>query len=231
MALTADLTKTGVSVDGTTTTWTDETVYGGANPDRNEVAVFITAYKVNEALEETALTVASFDPESATSFTITNTSDGWQKTYFVIADTWLVGTTYNRDDVVWSASLNQFYEYINATPSAGNIVTNTTYWAVLADPTTKIADVGTAEESGNLIYQVVSTILDYQVAKCYGNVMVRYAIEICGEYFGCDSELEKTKKRLHTLLTVMRLDNTRQLYLEGERATVLATTYCEDCGC
>lgn len=232
MALTASLTKGTVSADGTTTVWNDSTVYGGANPLRTQVAVFLTAKKLNEDLQETSLVVTTFDPELATSFTVTNTDDGWQKLNFVIINNWDGATTYDQYDLVWDTGQNKFYEYINTTPTSGNVVTNTTYWTVVTDPTTKIANVGTAQEADNLVYQVVQNIDDHNTAKCFGNVMIKYSKEYCApDLDSCDSNTEKWKKRIHTLLTDMRVANTRQLYLEGERAARAASVYCKECGC
>jgi hypothetical protein len=233
MALTADLDRTAVSADGIESTWEDNTVYGGANPDRNEVAVYLTAYKVDEDLEETELDVETFDPETADEFTTTNGDDGWHKYYFVIVDNWLVGTTYTKYDLVWSTSQNAFYEYINDTDTAGNLVTNTTYWLVVADPTTKIENVGTDEESGNLIYQVVNKVLDFQTSICYIKAASQFAKEVCdnsGEC-ACDTRLGKQFTKIRNLFASLPLNESTGKYLEGEKNARLAEKYCDDCGC
>ena len=108
MALTAALTFTSVSADGVTSILTDSTVYGGANPLRTAVAVYLKAYKVDESLIETAQVLASFDPELATTFTMTNGTDGRYRFKFVIVPNWLVGTTFNRYDLAWDTTGNAF---------------------------------------------------------------------------------------------------------------------------
>lgn len=236
MALTANLTFTSVSQDGSQSTLTDSTVYGGANPARNQVAVYLTAFKVDEDLVETALTIAAFDPELATTFTVTNTIDGRYRFKFVIINNWDVATTYDQYDLVWDTTQNAFYEYINATPSSGNAVTNPTYWTTVADPTTKIANVGTAQEADNLVYQILEYIIDYQTAKCYAQVAIEQAKELCEDDCncgggGCSSKLCKSKNRIRTLLSVMRIANIQQKYLQGERFAREAEKYCSDCGC
>ncbi len=231
MALTPLLTFTSVTADGSQSTLTDATVYGGANPDRNEVAIYLTAYKVDEDQVESALTVETFDPETATTFTVTNTIDGRYKYKFVIVDYWLVGTVYNQYDMVWSPTENAFYQYIFATPSSGQLVTNTTYYSPVTDPTTIIDDDGTAEESGNLIFQILEKIIDYATAACYANIAILSAKENCADDCGCSSKLCKSKNRIRTLLSVMRISDTRQQYLQGERFAREAEKYCSDCGC
>lgn len=232
MALTANLVRAAVTAPGTTSTWTDETVYGGANPDRNEVALYLTAYKVDEDLVETALTVTTFDPEVVTEFTTTNGIDGWHKYYFVIVDNWLVGTEYEKYDLVWSTTENAFYEYINDTPSTGNLVTNATYFTVVTDPTTKIANVGTDEESGNLIYQVINKVLSYQTSICYIKAASKHAKENCSSGdCNCDSRLSRAFHNIRDLFNNLPLNESTGLYIQGEKNARLADKYCDDCGC
>lgn len=231
MALVANLIRTAVTVDGSQSTWTDSTVYGTSNPNRNEVAVYLTAQKVNETLVESALTVTTFDPEVVTVFTTTNDIDGHHRYKFVIIPNWLVGTTYNQFDLVWDPTLNAFYEFINSTPTAGIVVADVNYWVIVADPTTKIANVGTISESGNLIYQIVDKIVDYATATCFVKLGIKNAKENCGGDCSCDNKTYRTFTRIRNLLTSMRLDEAQGLWIAGERAARLAEKYCDECGC
>lgn len=230
MPLIANLTRTAVT--SSTSTWTDNTIYGGANPNRNGVAVYLTAYKVDENLVETPLIVSNFDPELATTFTTTNGIDGYHKYNFVIIDNWLVGTTYNRYDLVWSTTENKFYEYTNATPSAGNLVTNLLFFTEVPDPTIKIANVGTATESGNLVYQVVSKVVSFATSICYIKAASKHAKESCsGSDCGCDSKLGKAYHKIRDLFANMAINESTGQYIDGEKNARLAEKYCDDCGC
>lgn len=232
MALTADLVRTAVAQDGSTSTWADQTVYGGANPDRNEVAVYLTAYKVTEAQVETTLAVTTFDPEVVTTFTTDNGDiDGWVKYYFVIVDNYNAGVEYEKYDLVWSTSENQFYEYINDTPTTGSSITNPTYFLAVADPTTKIANVGTESESGNLVYQVINKILTYQTSICYIKAASKNAKESCDGDCGCDSRLGRLFHKIRDLFANLPLNESTGQYIEGEKNARLAEKYCDDCGC
>lgn len=230
MALTANFTRSAISSGSST--FIDETVYGGANPDRNEVAIWFTAYKVDEYLVETPLIVTSFDPELATEFTTTNGVDGYHKYNFVIVDNWLIGTTYNQYDLVWSTVENKFYEYINATPSAGNAVTNATYFAEVADPCAKITNVGTALESGNLVYQVIGKVVSYQTSICYIKAASKHAKENCkGAECGCDTRLGRLFHKIRDLFNNMTLNESTGQFIDGERNARMAEKWCDDCGC
>ncbi len=232
MALTANLVRTAVTADGTETTWTDQTVYGSPNPNRNQVALYLTAYKMDSNQESSVLIVDSFDPEVVTSFVTDNDVDGWYQYRFVIVNNWLIGTTYNRYDVVWSPTENAFYQYINVTPSAGNLVTDPVYFIEIDDPTGLIDDLGTEQAPGNLVYQVINKILSYETAICYLKLSSKYAKENCASGdCGCDSPAYKTLIKIRTLFYNLTFDEVQGKFIQGEKNARLAEKYCSDCGC
>ncbi len=230
MALTANINRTATSL--TSSVFTDETTYGGANPDRNEVALYFTGYKVDEDQVETALTVDSFDPETVTEFTVTNGVDGYHKYYVVIVDNYDAAVEYEKYDLVWSTSLDAFYEYINDTPSTGSLVTNTNFFTPVTDPTTKIANVGTATESGNLVYQVIQKVVSFATSICYLKAASKHAKEVCGTGdCGCDSRLGRLYHKIRDLFALLAVNETTGQFIEGEKNARLVEKYCDDCGC
>lgn len=233
MALTADLTRTSyVASSGTESLWTDSTVYGSGNPNRNQVAVYLTAYKVDEDLVETALDVDSFDPETATTFTTDNGIDGWHKYYFVIVNNWLIGTTYNTYDVVWAPSPNKWYQYTAIASTSGHAVTETAYFTEINDPTALIANVGTSSASANLVYEVVNKIISYQSSICFNKAAALYAKQCCDEDCNdCDTRLGRLFNKIFGLFTNLPINETTGQYLQGEKNARLLSNYCDDCGC
>lgn len=233
--MTLALTRTAYAEDLSTSDWLDESAYGGLNPDRADGAVYLTAYKVNEDLVETAVTVTTFDPKTADTFTTANpdtNGDGHYKYYFIFAEDYAGGTTYNQYDVVWDTGEEAFYEYTNAAPSAGNPVTDVNYWTALADPTTKIADVGTDEESGNLSYLVVQKVLDIYGSVCRLKAGIQFAKQECpNDDCGCDTRLGKYYTKIRNLYTSLAMYETTGRYTDGEKAARLLEKYCDDCGC
>jgi hypothetical protein len=230
MALTANFTRSAISEANST--FIDETTYGGANPARAAVAVWFTAYKVDEDLVETALVIDTFDPEVDSPYIVTNGIDGYHKYNFVIVDYWAGGTVYNQYDLVWSTAQQKFYEYINATPASGNVVTDPVYFAEVADPCAKIANVGTALESGNLIYQVIGKIVSYQTSICYIKAASKHAKENCkGADCGCDTRLGKLFHKIRDLFNNMGLNESTGEFIQGERNARLVEKWCDDCGC
>jgi hypothetical protein len=235
MALVADYRVESVTADGATTTIKEYTVFGGANPLKADTAVALTAYKVDESLVETSMVVTpnTASPYTVTTWDVTNTVDGWVKHYISLIPKWLVGTTYNRYDVVYDVAA--YYQYINITSTAGNLTSNATYWVAVPDPTKPIISAyGTSTQSNNLIFQILNIITKYQAQKCYVKLAAKLAKDNCIEEYSPrspDSVYFTTFTRLDALLNVSYIDEVQQLYLAGEKAMRLAERFCEDCGC
>ncbi len=232
MALVAAVTRTSVTDDGLESIFSDGTEYGAPEADRNQVAVWFTAFKMDVNQVATALAVDTFDPEAATSFTAANGVDGWHRYMFIIAPRWDVAVEYNQYDIVWDEAEAAFYEYTYATATTGNLVTDTFYWTLIADPTTKIADVGTAEESGNLVYQVIDKVVSFQTSICNLKAASKHAKEVCNTgACDCDTTLGKYYMKIRNLFAIMAINETTGQYIEGEKNARLAEKYCDDCGC
>lgn len=228
MALTPALAVSSYSKtdDGSVTNLVDNTVYGTPNADRADLALWVTAYKVDENLVESALTVQTFDPETATTFIVENTIDGHYKVYLAIVEDYDNGNTYEQYDVVWYSSTEAFYR-CKVASSTGVIPTNTTNWEVIADPTTLIANDGTASESVNLTWQILQFIVTFNSQVCMGNLVVSQ--DDCG--CSSDTRTDKAIKELEQLIRGMLIADGRQLYTKGEKYARIATNICNDCSC
>lgn len=234
MALTPDFRKDTVVAPGTYFYLTDHTVYGtSGNPARNTLAVAMTAYKVAESLVETPMVVATYNPLTVTQFQVTATVDGWVKFYVAIIPiyTTTVTVTSNKYDVVYDITTAKYYTYINSTPAINTVVTNATYWSIIADPTSVLQNIGTASVTNNISYQIVQSINTYLTEKCYNTVAKQNAKELCD--CGCEGTDTSKTSRLFTqldgLLIAAKIDDVQQLYLAGERAMRTAQTYCDQC--
>lgn len=231
MALTALPTITSVDKtdDGSNTVIADSTVYGGLNPLRTAVAVALLAFKVDEDLVETALTIQSYDPESVTSFTVTNTIDGHQKFVLLIFNEYDSGTVYNEFDAVFYPLTGLYYRSISTSPFSGVDPTNTTNWEVVT-PTQIYDAIDTGNESANVITGTLQTVLTFSATQCLGDIAPLNAKANCGSGNCKDDKLEQKMNELWLLVFTATLASTRQQYLEGERMMRLAENYC-DCDC
>lgn len=228
----ANLVREDITAPGTTSIWNDNSTY--STPARNQVALDLTAFKVDENQVESALSVVTFDPKTVTEFTTTNTIDGYYRYYFIILNDWLIDTQYTRYDIVWSPAQALFYEYINVTPSTGNLVTNPTYWNPIISPSLKLRNINTVIEPGNIqAYQIIDKVVSFQTSICFSKAVALQSKEDCNcdEDCGCGGKVAKLVDRIEDLLTTLEFDEVRGLYIEGERAARLSQKYCEDCGC
>ena len=130
-------------------TITDSTTYGGANPARADLLVFLSGFKLDASQDETALTVTGNDedPATDTSWTFNITADGAFKFCWVAIPEYAGGTTYARYDAVYSGAV------VYRSKSSGNVgqsVSDTTYWEVISDPADLANNKGSATESLNI---------------------------------------------------------------------------------
>lgn len=229
MIITPNLVRSTITSPGTSSTWTDSTVYGGSGPARNTVGLFLTAYKMDKLQVATSLSVTSFNPETATTLTTTNTIDGWYRYFFIICPYWLIGTTYNQYDIVWDHATLAFYRYINISPSAGNAVSNTTYFSPIPDPTSAIRS---GLITTNVAYQVIDKVVDFQTSICYLKAASNHAKHTCSsDDCGCDSRTGKYLHKIRDLFAILSINETTGQFIEGERNARLVEKYCNDCGC
>lgn len=230
MALTLNLVKSSVSVIDTDTTYTnltDSTAnYGtGGNPIRDAFAVFLAAFKVDVNLKETALSVQDYDPEDATTFVVVNSIDGHQKFKYCVIPRYTSATGYSLYDVVWSETEEKWYRaklggFSDIEPP------NTTYWEEIADPSELIDNDGTSEESPNLQYQILETVLDISARQCLGQLAIDNSKEACDANCIKPNQLSKDVEALRSLVYWMQVADSRQLYTKGEKFARLSETYC-----
>ena len=194
---------------------TDSTVYGtGGNPARAAVAVYVSSYKMNAdntVADTLTVTGDDDDPETDSSWSVNYTVDGWYKTYFVAIPDYAV-STYAIYDAVYSAGV------VYRSKQNGNSETdlsNTTWWEVIADPSTLANNKDTSSESLNinsLVYQrILSADSQYQFANDVA------------DQCGCDCEELVTLQKY--LLFRMLLDNlaiadSRSEVIDGETTAI-----------
>jgi hypothetical protein len=232
MALTANLVRSSIVSPGIQSIWTDNTVYGGANPLRNAVALYLTAYKIDEDQVETALTVSSFDPETVTTFTTANTVDGWYRYYFVIVNYWAIGTIFNKYDLTYDPTANVFYQYIKDTSSSGNSLTNSTYFTPISDPSSVLKNLNTSTQTNNIAYQVIDKVVSYASSIYYIKAASKHAIETCSTGdCGCSTKIGMYYHYIRDLFALLAINETTGKFLEGEKNARLLEKYADDCGC
>lgn len=200
---------------------TDQTVYGGANAARNTVAVYFTGNKLKQdGTTDAPLTIATYDPLTAATFSWTIYKDGWNEFKYVVIPFYAGGTTYNRYDLIYSAGV--VYQYTNVTPSSGNAPPNAVYWAVYGSPTAIVDAVGTATAAGNISgltpvggWKLFDQIVYPYNKTTFGNAAEAAALECCMD---CErSEDVLNYEYLGVLVDGMNVTNQRSKFSKGEK--------------
>jgi len=216
MALTVTLDYTSETISGEAYSGviTDETTYGGANPDRADVVTYITGEKIDQYGEvESDVTFSTVDPEVDTTYTFEINSDGYYKFKFAIIPEYDNAVNYDQYDVVYSGGI--VYQAYAETPSAGIAPPNTSYWEVVSEPTSLLDEIGSSTESGNLEYELYERIIYPFSKKGYGDSAEQAALECCSD---CErGEDVKTHEMLAVLVRGMNAADTRSKFLRGEK--------------
>ena len=223
MALTVDLEFTSEAQNEALFlgTLTDSTTYGGANAARADVAVYLTGEKIKaDGTVDYDLTIDTYTPTSATTFTFDIEDDGWHKFKYAIIPNW-TADPYVTYDVVNHGGV--VYQAIGATTN--NEPPNATYWSVVTTPTDVIDDDGTATESGNLEFQILEQII-YPFSKVgFGNACEEAALECCSD---CErGEDVKLYEIMGVLIDGMSICDQREKFAKGEKLALKANELIE----
>lgn len=207
------------SITDETATLTDATVYGGANPARSTVAVFLELWKLDEDAAETAVTVSNSEPETVTSWSFTYTDDGWYRARMYIIEEFSIIVAYTTDDIVYYTDGN-LYKAIQ--DSTGNLPTDTAFFELVTEYEDTVID------GNNVIAEYYDFVLVEYGKKCAGDANAEWARQQdCGS---CD-KLKLTEsflKKRGLVIAIQRFAAISQFSKAEELARKLETT-CESC--
>ena len=225
MALELKVTLSALSADCATQTRIDETVYGGAELLRNQLAIFLIAYKKglpDEEDEPLVVTGNDNDPLTDVSWVISDTTkDGWYSTPMYAVPIYDGAGNYTIDQVVYYAgSLWKCLASVSGVPPDSN----PNFWdqITLDDPAVELAD--------NVQFDYFNEIVTCRGDKCYAAVVTAAANKGCCE--GCsDAELKQTYERLDLLLNAVFSNCTQLKYAEAEEVVRNVINICEKSKC
>ncbi len=204
-----------ITANRETLTITDTTVFGGSNPARNTVLVFLSGNK--QSVDNTvayALTITpnDVDPLVTSSWSHSYTDDGWYNYFYVIIkDEYDAGDTYNQYDAVYSGS-SVYRSLINN--NLGYALSNTSAWELITDPSTLAANKGETNESLNIESIIYQRIFTFNSQYGYGSFVAEASEDCCGD---CGDEESDAQYNLLSLLVNGAIQcDYRTLLPEGE---------------
>lgn len=231
MAYTIDF-SVDITLDRTTGTLTDETVYGGANPTRDTVRVYVSGYKMKQdASVEEALTVTSDtgDPQNSSVYTFNIPKDGWFRfptTIVKIPYSALV--TFAKYDSVYDAPTGLVYRSLLA-GNVGNPLDLTTAWELISNPGDLALNKGSVNESLNVESIVYERIFTPNSEFGFSNFISTESKNCCGD---CDETAILQQYNLIAFLLDGAQDADMRSYLpDGEQICRRLDEILQDCGC
>ncbi len=225
MALEQILTLSALSADCGTQTWIDETVYGGDELLRNQLAIYVIGYKKglpDEEDEALVVTGNDNDPLTDVSWIVSDTTkDGWYSMPMYAIPIYSGAGNYTIGQVVHHAgALWECLQAVSGVPPDSD----PDFWdqIPLSDPAVEAAD--------NVQFSYQNEIVTCRGDKCYAKVVSAAANEGCCE--GCsDAELKQTYERLDLLLNAVFSNCTQLKYAEAEEIVRNVTNICENSKC
>lgn len=172
MALDITFTVT-IDSDRETVTIVDTTTFGGANPARSTLGVFLSAAKVAYDGTETDLTVTSddSDPETDSEWSFPYTEgDGYYKIRYVAIPDFNTASTYAIYAAVFQPSTDKVYRS-RANSNTEDTLTNTTWFEEITDPTSLADNKDEDNESTNIDSLVYERVLTANSQYEYGNLI------------------------------------------------------------
>lgn len=92
MALSIQTDIENISSDIISAELTDLTVYGGANAERDEIALYTYLYKRNAQLVDTPVTINNNDPVNVLAWSFSLAGDGWYRAVIFAFPVWVAGS-------------------------------------------------------------------------------------------------------------------------------------------
>lgn len=134
MPLTFVASITSVTADLNQGIVSDATVYGGSNPARNTLALYLLLYKRDVNSVDTQITIDNSQPLTAVQWTFAlPIPDGLFVGIFIGASIWSAGTYATNSVVYYSGSVYQANTSTSQTPGGGN-------WTLVTDIATLIGN-------------------------------------------------------------------------------------------
>lgn len=224
MALTLLFPNTAITADCGQATIEDQTVYGGAELLRSQVALYLLVYKKglpSESDEQLVVTPNNNDPVTDTIWYFPTTKDGWHiaKVYAIPvydgAASYIAGQVVYYGGYIWECLL-----------AVSGVVpgTNLTYWSSIEIDDAKV------EASDNVQYDYIDYLITCRSEKGYAQAVACAAKEGCCS--DCpDTEAKQLYQQLDVLLNSAFSLCTQLKYAEGEEVIRNITDIIEDSNC
>lgn len=228
-----DVEKTSVSTDCETMVVTDITGeydnpdnltgYGAPNEERSNLYLkLIVSLRKSTGREQ--LDIPEYNPNTATTWTVTLSEDGWYEIFLFGCLAWDSNAEYDEDYVVYHTSTEAWYKSLQS-GNTNHLVTDTDWWEEITDVEDFQAAID-AEQSDT--YSVTNNSTEIcRSRKCEAQILLKAQCDSCDE---CALQAyEKVRMKLEAVIYNEGLGN----FSEAQEIIESVQVICEenDCGC
>lgn len=218
------LADSAISLDCNDSTFTDDTVYGGDEFDRNEVAVIVTGVKKglpDESDTDLVISGNDSDPLTDTFWQTTTSLDGWYVLPMYAVPLYNAATANILGDVLYhSAQLWKCLQNNTGTEPG----TDVDFWEAI------LIDDSAVESADNVTFDYFNYVITCRSAQCYSETVTAAATKGCCEDCN-DTELKQLYERLDLLLNGVYSLCNQTRYAEAEVVVRNIIHICEKSKC
>jgi len=220
MALEFKLTIFSINADCENFSLIDETVYGAPNPDRADLAVYVTGFKKNNDGADTALTVLpeTNDPFTVAKWAAESSMDGWHVFPMYGVSVWDSGTSYVTDDAVYDSG--NVYKALRASTNAPPSTSGSDWVAV--------TDMSEIDEAANIEFALIDINPTCRSEICYSKVVSQAALDACKN--DCDTLYTKLYREVDVLMQGANVKCQQERNAEFETIIRALDNVCADYG-
>jgi len=220
MALEQKLSLYSINADCENFTLNDDTVYGAPNPDRVDVAVYVTGVKKNNDGADTPLVVLPIvaDPFTVASWNVESAKDGWHVFSMYAISVWDMATAYLTGEAVYDNGI--IYKALRASTNAPPS-TSVNDWQT-------VSDLSEINDAGNIDFTLIDINIMCRSEICYSKIVSKAAIDTCTN--SCDTLFGKLYREVDVLLQGANVKCQQESNADFETITRAMENVCEDYG-
>lgn len=233
MSLVLVVTKTSISADGNTMVVTDSTGnynvttnptgYGNPNETRANLYLKLIVNLV-KSTGRNLITVPAYNENTASTWSITISEDGWYEIYMFGCKIYSGATTYGLGEITYDSSSDKFYKSLQAA-NLNNAVTDAAWWLATEDVEDFTAAV--ADGQADVYEATANTVQVYRSQLCEAQALKKANCDSCDN---CQlKDYEKIRMKIEAAGIEEALGNFSEAQEIVETLENICTTL--DCAC
>jgi len=210
---------------GTYDALTNTTGYGNlpANPERDDLALFVYGYKYRKDSADEAIVIPNSNPTTATNWQIPLAEDGYHYFRILGFPIYDLALTYAAGVMVYYNT--RYYKSLDIIAATEDPINNPDLWLEITDLTTDEVYANTS-----IFVNYTDQVINYRAKQCYQE-QVQLEAEGCCDCHSKDRTKTKVYQRIFVHLNAAAFDCLQQKYQQADEELVYLAEYCETIHC